>query len=207
MPKAIIVGCASGIGKEVAGILINEGYELALADYRIDLLQEFSNQFPQKVFIKKIDVALQSEARELVNELIEALGGVDVFIYCAGVKVQSSLWRDEYNLHQVNAVGFAALASLVFQYFRDKNQPGHIVGISSLLAMRGFENAIAYCASKAFMRTYMQGLQHKSAVRNLGITVTDIRPGFVNTSMLENRKGLFWVSTVKKAAAEIVQGY
>jgi short-subunit dehydrogenase len=70
--------------------------------------------------------------------------------------------------------------------------------------MRGFSFAIPYCASKAFMRGYMQGLRHESAIHNLGITITDIRPGFVNTSMIKNQKGLFWVSPVQKAAVQIV---
>lgn len=203
MKKVIIVGAASGMGKETARLFANEGYTLGLADERLDLLEQVSTELPGNIVIRKIDVVRQFEAREILTELIAELGGVDIFIYCAGIADKSGVWENEYKLHQVNAVGFAALANMVFNYYRTNDKSGQIVGISSLLAMRGFRQAIPYCASKAFMRSYMQGLRHEAAANHLGITITDIRPGFVKTRMIENQKGLFWVSPVEKAAAQI----
>jgi short-subunit dehydrogenase len=80
---------------------------------------------------------------------------------------------------------------------------GHIVGISSVAAFRGNDTAHAYSASKAFISNYMEGLRKKAVKRKIPLAVTDVRPGFVDTEMIEEIKGLFWVSTQEKTARQI----
>lgn len=79
---------------------------------------------------------------------------------------------------------------------------GHIVGISSIAGIRGRDEAPAYNASKAFVSSYMAGLRHKSVKYNRGITITDIRPGFVQTAMASNPRA-FWSAPVDKASRQI----
>jgi short-subunit dehydrogenase len=64
-------------------------------------------------------------------------------------------------------------------------------------------HAIGYGATKAFMYNYMQGQRHKAAAEKLPITITDIRPGFIETDMTKGQKGMFWVGTSQKAAYQI----
>ena len=206
MPNAIIVGCATGMGKASAIRLAGKGYRLGLADCQVDLLDAYAKELPADVFTCKINVAHHIEAREQLGVLIERIGGVDLFIYCVGIrhdKTQS--WESENELYQVNAIGFAALTHFIFNYFRDNKMMGHIVGLTSILAMRGVDFATPYCASKFFMRGYLQGLRHQSAAQKLGISITEIRPGFVRTPMTNNQRNLFWVSSVEKAAVQIMQ--
>ncbi len=205
MPNAIIVGCATGMGKASAKQLAEKGYRLGLADYQVDLLDAFSKELPGEVLTCKINVAHHKEAREQLGFLIERLGGVDLFIFCAGIRDdKTQRWESENQVYQINAIGFAALTHFVFNYFRNNGKKGQIVALSSILAMRGFGFATPYCASKFFIRGYLQGLRHQSAVQKLGISITEIRPGFVKTPMTENQKNLFWVSSVEKAAKQIV---
>jgi short-subunit dehydrogenase len=206
MPNAIIVGCATGMGKASAIRLAEKGYRLGLADCQFDLLSAFSKELSADVLTCKIDVAHPEEARDQLRVLIERMGGVDLFIFCAGVRHdKSQTWEGENEVYRINAIGFAALTHLVFNYFRNNRKKGHIVGITSILAMRGFDFATPYCASKFFMRGYLQGLRHQSAIQKLGISITEIRPGFVRTPMTNNQQRLFWVSSVEKAAAQIVK--
>ena len=58
---------------------------------------------------------------------------------------------------------------------------GHLLAVSSLAAFKGLPGESAYCASKAAVNAYMEGL--RIAVRTKGVTVTTVCPGFVSTAM------------------------
>jgi short-subunit dehydrogenase len=63
-------------------------------------------------------------------------------------------------------------------------QGGHLVGISSLAGTRGLPRSAAYSASKAALSTFLESL--RIDLGPAGIRVSDVRPGFVRTSMNEN---------------------
>ena len=92
-------------------------------------------------------------------------------------------------------------AGVAFKHFSQQGQ-GHLVGISSIAALRGGSKAPAYNASKAFMSNYLEGLRKKAFEDNVAITVTDIQPGFVDTAMAQH-KDKFWVASPKQAAEQI----
>jgi short-subunit dehydrogenase len=110
-------------------------------------------------------------------------------------------FEKEVQTIQVNVEGFSGLAGLSYNYFSGQGY-GHIVGISSIGALRGNHLAPAYNASKAFMSNYLEGLRKKAFNEKLPITVTDIKPGFVETDMAKG-EGKFWMASPKKAAEQI----
>lgn len=203
MKKAILIGASSGIGKALAVELSKRGYELGLTARRTNLLNELTNSCPNKTYIEFMDAANHEEARQILQKLIDRMGGVDLIIYNAGIGESSGNWEKENGMHQVNAIGFAAIANFAFNYFRHENKAGHIVGISSVMAVRGMRHAIGYAATKAFMSSYMEGQRHKAAAEKRPIAITDIRPGFVETDMTKGQKGMFWLQPVEKAARQI----
>jgi len=75
---------------------------------------------------------------------------------------------------------------------------------SSIAAIRGGGDAPAYNASKAFVSNYLEGLRQMAAKMKLPLTVTDIKPGFVDTVMAQG-EGLFWVAPAEKAAKQILE--
>ena len=79
MPKAIIVGATSGIGKEVALQLLAKGWELGIAGRRTELLEEIKAQAPQRIHTRRIDVRSDEAASDLLA-LIADLGGMDLYI-------------------------------------------------------------------------------------------------------------------------------
>lgn len=203
MKKAILIGASSGIGKELAIELSKRGYELGLTARRTNLLDELSNLCPNKTYIEYMDTAKHDEARAILQKLVERMGGVNIIIYNAGIGESSGKWEKENGMHQINAIGFAAVANWAFNYFKTENKEGQIVGISSVMAVRGMRHAIGYGATKAFMSNYMEGQRHKAAAEKLPIYVTDVRPGFVDTDMTKGQKGMFWLQPVEKAARQI----
>jgi short-subunit dehydrogenase len=79
---------------------------------------------------------------------------------------------------------------------------GHLVGISSIAALRGDRESPAYNASKAFESNYLKELRQKVRNSRLSIIITDVKPGFVDTAMAKG-DGIFWAAPVEKAAVQI----
>jgi short-subunit dehydrogenase len=203
MPKAIIIGASTGIGRDLAIELSNRGYELALTARRVELLEELGKELKNKYIIRRMDVEQHEEARNITADLIKEMGSVDVLVYNAGIGNKSGNWNTENQMLQVNAIGFAAISNFIFQHWKQNKQKGHLVGVSSMASLRGSRMAIGYCATKAFMSSYMDGLRNESVAKKLGITITEIRPGYVATPMTDKQKGMFWLATSAKAAKQM----
>lgn len=201
--KAIVIGATSGIGKELAKIFSQHGYIVGLAGRRTHLLDELKNELPNNSFAKHIDISQTDKAIKQLEELVAEMEGADIIVISSGVGyVNKDLqWSPEKETIDVNVSGFAAMANVAIHHFLSKGS-GHLVGISSIAALRGDGDAPAYSASKAFVSNYMDGLRKKVVKLGLSITVTDIQPGFVDTAMAKG-DGLFWVTSLPKAAQQI----
>lgn len=203
MKKAIIIGATSGIGRELAVILSAQGYHVGLAGRRGELLDEVRGSLAGKSHAKRIDVARPSEAISLLEELIAEMDGVDLIVISAGTgHINPELqWALEKETIDVNVLGFSAMANVAFHHFQQRGS-GHLVGISSIAALRGGKDAPAYNATKAFASNYLEGLRQKATGLGLPIAVTDVQPGFVDTAMAKGDV-LFWVASPEKAARQI----
>lgn len=204
MKKAIIIGATSGIGRELAKILSLNNYVVGMAGRRTELLSNLQRETSGS-YIKRIDVTESEEAITFLKELIQEMGGMDMIVISSGVGfINPELdWKQEKETIDVNISGFAAIANAAFKYFSNQGS-GHIVGISSIAAIRGSGEAPAYNASKAFVSNYLEGLRQKASKSGIAITVTEIQPGFVNTAMAKG-EGLFWVAPPEKAAWQILR--
>ena len=201
--KVIIVGASSGIGKELAKIFSRRGCVVGITARRGELLEEVARELPAKSFARCMDVANPEAAVGIFEELVKEMGGVNVVVISAGVGfINHELeWKKEKDTIDVNVAGFAAIAASAMKHFF-KQGAGQLVGISSLAALRGGADGPAYGASKAFVSNYLEALRLKARGMKLPITVTDIRPGFVDTAMAQG-EGLFWVASPEKAALQI----
>ncbi len=203
MKKAIIIGASSGIGKALAVVLASKGYEIGLAARRFELLLDLQKELKARTFIRQIDVAKTSEAMDLLGSLIQEMGGVDLIIINAGVvfKNREFVWEKEELTIQINVLGFAAMAQKAMAHFLSQGK-GHLVGISSISAIRGDSNFPSYSASKAFVSNFLEGLRIKAFKEKKDICVTDIQPGWVDTIMAKGEE-TFWLASAEKAAEQI----
>jgi short-subunit dehydrogenase len=203
MRRAIVIGASSGIGRELALVLSGNGFAVGLTGRRIDLLDELKRALPSPAFSKRMDISDCPEAMALLESLVDEMGGVDLVVISAGTGfINSDLsWEEEKETIDVNVSGFAAVANVAFRHFVKAGR-GHLVGISSIAAIRGSGEAPAYNASKAFVSNYLEGLRISASKAGLPILVTDIKPGFVDTAMAKG-EGLFWVASPQKAARQI----
>ena len=155
------------------------------------------------------DVTDYASIPGLLQQLVEKLGGLDLFIYNTGAL--QFVRPDEYDFEkdrammEVNTLGAMAWLNPVAAMFHHLGA-GQIVGISSVAGDRGRVGAPAYNTSKAALTTYLEALRNRLTRR--GVTVLTVKPGFVETDILRasGPKKLFWLITPEQAAEGIWQG-
>ena len=181
MKRAIVIGASSGIGYEVAQLLLSEGWKVGVASRRMELLQKVGNV----EVAEQIDVN-DPDASKQLREMINQMGGIDLFFYAAGVGKQNRDLKEDIELMTTttNGLGFVRMIGEAFRYFAERGE-GHIAAITSIAGTKGLGPAPSYSATKAMQNVYLQALEQQANARGLNIYFTDIRPGFVDTALLD----------------------
>ncbi len=203
---AVIVGASSGIGREVAKLLIADGWRLGIAARREEPLLELKAQAASgSVEVMCLDVT-KPDAGERLQSLIERLGGIDLYFHASGIGKQNRVLEEDIELQtlETNALGFTRMLGVAYRYFAEKGR-GHIAAITSIAGTKGLGPAPAYSATKALQATYMQALEQQAHQRNLNICFTDIRPGFVDTALLNDSFRYPMLMSPEKVAKDIVR--
>lgn len=205
MKRAIVIGASSGIGREVAQILIDEGWTVGLAARRDGVLLPMMHAHEDRVKVAKIDVTA-SDATDKLNLLIKRIGGMDLFFYAAGIGKQNRELDESVELStaRTNALGFMRMIGEAYRYFA-ANGGGHIAAITSIAGTKGLGPAPAYSATKAMQATYLQALEQLANAKGLNICFTDLRPGFVNTNLLSGSHDYPMLMEPKPVAEAIVK--
>ncbi len=167
------------------------------------MLKTLQEEISNKSFAKFLDVTRTEEAMHTLKRLISEMEVVDMIVVNAGTgHINPDLsWSLEKETIDVNVSGFASMLNVAMNYFIKKGS-GHLVGISSIAAVRGDGDSPAYNASKSFVSNYLEGMRKKVAKLGIPVAVTDIQPGFVDTAMAKG-DGFFWVASPQKAAGQI----
>ncbi len=202
--KVIIIGASSGMGMEVAKLMMAEGHLLGVAARREDRLQALKQLAPDRVVTTTIDVTAQ-DAPARLRALIDSLGGMDLFFYSSGIGKQNRTLTPDIELNTVNTngMGFTRMIGEAYRYFAERGD-GHIAAITSIAGTQGLGPAPSYSATKAFQNVYLQALEQQANARGLNIRFTDIRPGFVNTDLLNDDFHYPMMLKPDKAARQIV---
>ena len=190
--KAIVMGATSGIGMEVAKQLAAKGWQVGIAGRRVERLQTLisdNKATPQGgiTCYQQIDVT-SAEAPSLLLELIDKLGGMDLYFHSSGIGWQNNSLDIEKELKTVktNGLGFTRMVDTAFNWFahHHSSQNARIACITSIAGTKGLGAAPAYSATKRFQNHYLECLTQQARMRHLPISITDIRPGFVKTDLI-----------------------
>lgn len=199
MRKAIVMGATSGIGMEVTKLLAAKGWQVGIAGRRVERLKavmeevnERSKDIPSKavaqggiITYKAIDVT-SPNASSLLLELIEEMGGIDLYFHSSGIGWQNNFLDIEKELKtmETNGVGFVRMVDTAFNWFTAHQKKGRIACITSIAGTKGLGAAPAYSSTKRFQSHYLECLSQQAHMRHLPISITDIRPGFVKTDLI-----------------------
>ena len=164
---------------EVAKRLLQDGWTLGVAARRVELLQTIG-----AAEVAEIDVTAE-DATVRLRDLVARLGGMDLFFYASGIGKQNRELREDIELAtmQTNGLGFTRMIGEAYRYFAERGE-GHIAAITSIAGTKGLGPAPSYSATKAMQNVYLQALEQQANARGLRIRFTDIRPGFVDTALL-----------------------
>ena len=199
----LIIGATSGIGRALAESYANDGHHLGIIGRRTHLLDELRSQYPSNIYPATADVTRQEQAEQAIRSLHDELGSIDLAILCSGTgDLNPSL---DYALERptidTNVTGWTFVIDTLYRLFEQQGC-GHLVAITSVGGLRGEPGAPSYSATKAYQINYMEALRKKAFKGGGSITVTDIRPGLVDTAMARG-DGLFWVMPVEKVVRQI----
>lgn len=189
MKKVVIMGASSGIGYAFAEALASRGVKVGLAARHTSSLLALKEKYPGYVEYLSIDINKPS-AKGKLQQLIEQLGGMDIYFHVAGIGVEN-LELDpekEVEIINTNAAGFARMVCTAYRYFRDNNKSGQIAAITSVAGTKGIGRLSAYSSTKKFDQWYLDALEQLSNAEGADISFTDIRPGWVRTPLIDPNK-------------------
>jgi 3-oxoacyl-[acyl-carrier protein] reductase len=197
--KAIVTGAARGIGREFSRRLVEAGASVAAGDINESGLAELAEEVRScsgRLYARKVDVANESSAAELVRSAANTFDGVNVLVNNAGIlrdgvlakpengwvkKMNTSQWRQVLD---VNLTGpFFLAREFVAALFDRESSPAVIVNISSV-SSTGNPGQSNYSASKAGLDALTRTWALELAP--FGIRVGGIAPGVIDTPILLN---------------------
>lgn len=214
MSKTVVItGASSGIGKALAQAFADRGCDLGLtgrregvlASLRTELLGS-SRRSEQRIEIATVDINELDSVGQKLRVLFERLGRVDTVVINAGInsftRVGDGQFPGEAAIVHTNLLGAMATANAAVEHFC-QHGGGQLVGISSLASLQPIPSQAAYCASKAGFSMYLEALRIEH--RDSNIEVTQIRPGFVKTDIMDNIEKYPFAISADAAANEMVK--
>jgi len=207
----LITGASSGIGKAVGEKLLQINCNLILTARRNDIIENWVNKLENKkanILILKNDVINKSNVAQTFAKITEEFGNIDVAILNSGIgkNVTTQNFSSQIAEDIINT-NFLGVVYWIEQLLPNmmKNKSGIIAPISSLADNRGYSGSGFYCASKAALSIFAEGLSTDLA--KFGIKVITIKPGFVKTPMTDQNKfKMPFMISAKKAAEKIISG-
>ena len=208
-PVVIITGASSGIGRALALRLGAAGARVGLIARRRDLLESARAAIAAAggtAVAAVADVGDRAALRAAVAEVERRLGPADVLVANAGFGAPTVLdplnTADVEATFRVNVLGVVYAVEAVLPGMLARRN-GHLLAVSSLAAFKGLPGESAYCASKAAVNAYMEGL--RIALRPRGVAVTTVCPGFVATPMTPMNSATPFLMSADAAARRIAR--
>lgn len=206
MKKIIIIGASSGMGMRIATDFARAGWRVGIAARNEQRLKAIKQQYPDRIEYSVIDVTAPDAVRKF-NDLIETIDGMDILLYAAGTgwyNPELNLGKDEATL-AVNVKGFTRIINAAYRYFKATANVsrGRIAAITSVGGMKGLGVSAAYSASKRYQWTYLQALDQLAHIQHVNVSITDIRPGFVDTALLDPNRRYPMKMTLDYAAPRV----
>ncbi|MCH6258120.1 SDR family NAD(P)-dependent oxidoreductase [Puniceicoccaceae bacterium K14] len=202
--KIAIVGGSSGIGEALVKFHIENSLPVIVFTHDPDRVRQNTEANQTLVEVVPLDLqqplqiepslknALSGESKITRAYIVSGIGDLEENL--APTQISDTL--------SINCDGLAKAAYIFANYFIQKGS-GHLIGITSVASLRGSSAAPLYNASKAYQRILLEGLRCRMRQKHPSVSVTEIRPGFVDTAMMKADKP-FWVVSPEKAASQII---
>ena len=208
----LITGASSGLGRGMARELAKLGRDLALCARRLDRLEALRDELLAanpgiRVLVRPLDVRQHEQVFETFRAFRQDLGRLDRVIVNAGLgkgqPIGTGWFRANRETAETNFVSALAQCEAAVEIFREQNA-GHLVVISSVLAVRGFRgNITTYAATKAAVSSLAEGI--RMDLLRTPIKVTTICPGYIRSEMNERVKNTPFIVDTETGCRAIVR--
>lgn len=210
MVKSIfLTGASGGLGEGMARGFAKRGYALALTARRTDKLEALAEELRRggaaKVIVRSLDVTDFAAVPRVLADAAAELGGLDIVVANSGIGGSTPIGRGAFEaarqVVETNLLGAMATIDAAVELFRKQGR-GHVVGVTSVAAVRGLPNQGAYSASKSGLSRYLEAV--RSEVQASGILVTDLAPGFIDTEINRHMASRPFVVSAEKGTEAMV---
>jgi 3-oxoacyl-[acyl-carrier protein] reductase len=185
---ALITGAARGIGKSIALKFASEGANIAFSYIADETEAEELKQELEKLGVKakayNSNAADFSACEELINNILEDFGSLEVIVNNAGITKDNLLMRmSEDDFDKVIGVNLKSVFNITKSALKNflKARKGSIINIGSVVGVNGNAGQANYSASKAGIHGFTKSMAKELGSRN--IRVNAIAPGFIATEM------------------------
>ena len=185
---AIITGASRGIGESIARSFIAQGATVAFtyigSDEKAKELEKSLTAGGGQARGFKSDASKMEDAENLIKEVLETYGGIDIVVNNAGITDDTLLMRmSEDQWDRVMNVNLKSCFNLTKSVLRTmlKARSGSIINISSVVGVQGNAGQANYAASKAGILGFTKSVALELGSRN--IRCNAIAPGFIETEM------------------------
>lgn len=190
---ALVTGAGTGIGRETAILLAQEGATVVVTGRRIDPLREVAGVVGTaggKAVARAMDVASREAILETVAWVKHNVGAIDILVNNAGSasKVLNARFISEAEWNATVNVNLTAVFNLTQAVLEEMiaKKEGTVITVSSLAVVNpNLLGGAAYGAAKAGVKNFMTFLHN--TYRNQGIRATTILPGETDTPIMDNR--------------------
>jgi NAD(P)-dependent dehydrogenase (short-subunit alcohol dehydrogenase family) len=189
---AVVTGGASGIGRAIAEAYLANGASVVLGDRNADLLDTAVEELGERCAGVAGDVTVEDDVERLVATAVDAFGGLDLGVNCAGfatlapvVDHELAAWSD---VIATCLTGVFLAVKHEARAMARQGRGGGIINIASINARQPAEGMAAYCSAKAAVE-----MLTKVAAMELGpsgIRVAGIGPGLIDTPLTAYQRDL-----------------
>jgi NAD(P)-dependent dehydrogenase (short-subunit alcohol dehydrogenase family) len=189
VPVAIVTGSDSGIGKATAVQLAQDGFDLGITWHADENgakeTAEEVRSHGRRAEVRQLDLAKLPDAADVIDELADALGGVDVLVNNSGTsregKALELSYDDWRHTLSVDLDGAFLCAQRAARRMVEGGKGGRIVNVTSVHEFTPISDGVAYTTAKHGLG----GLTKQLALEwgRHGITVNAVAPGMVATPM------------------------
>jgi short-subunit dehydrogenase len=184
--RALVTGASSGLGIEIARVLAERGYDLAISARRKERLEALADELRKahntSVIVLPADLS-SLQGPQLLFDAVQAAGlRIDILINNAGFgHFGPFLNQTRDQINETIAVDVTALTILtrLFAETMKAQGGGYILQVSSFAALQPIPRYCVYSAAKAYVVALVQALRHE--LRKTNVSVSVVAPGFMTT--------------------------
>ena len=196
--KALITGASSGIGRDMARVLSDMGYDLILVARRKDKLEKLKKQLSTDVKIICLDVSSTYNCTKLYNKVKDE--DIDILINNAGFgkfgEFNDIKLDDELDMIDVNIKAVHILTKLFLNDFVARNK-GYILNVASSAAFQPGPLMATYYSTKAYVLHLTEAIYEELRKNNSNVGISVLCPGPVNTEFNKVAKVRFSLKSLE----------